>query len=173
MNVKYKYTKEQLEANVKQSTNMRHLLELMGVVPAGGNYKIMYRRLQEWNIDFSHWGTALQRQGHLKGKTHSIHNKTYPLKNILVKDYSGGTTTYKLKLRLLKANLLEKKCYNCNLTEWLGNPIPLELEHINGDNRDNRIENLTLLCPNCHAFTSTYRGKNKKMVRTVGFEPTL
>lgn len=161
MNVKYTYTKEQLETSAKQSINMRHLLELIGVNPSGGNYKTIQRRLQAWNIDVSHWGTALQRQGHMKGKTHNIHNKTYPLENILVKDYAGGTTSHKLKLRLLKARLFEKKCYNCNLTEWLGNPMPLELEHKNGDNKDNRIENLTLLCPNCHALTSTYRGKNK------------
>ena len=64
------------------------------------------------------------------------------------------------------------KCYNCNLTNWLGFNIPLELEHINGDNRDNRIENLILLCPNCHALTPTYRGKNKHKIGSSGRTPT-
>jgi predicted HNH restriction endonuclease len=49
----------------------------------------------------------------------------------------------------------------CNNTEWNGQPIPLELEHKNGNNQDNSLNNLCLLCPNCHAQTSTYRGKNK------------
>lgn len=53
------------------------------------------------------------------------------------------------------------KCESCGLSEWLGEPIPLELEHCNGDNKDNCKENLLLLCPNCHAKTEYYRGKNK------------
>lgn len=67
----------------------------------------------------------------------------------------------KLRIRLLQEKIFEHKCSNCNLSEWLNKPIPLELEHINGKSSDHRLENLTLLCPNCHSFTSTYRGKNK------------
>ena len=70
--------------------------------------------------------------------------------------------TYKLKLRLIREGLFEPKCYNCNLTSWRGHPVPLELEHKNGNPQDNSLDNLTLLCPNCHALTATYRGKNKK-----------
>ena len=70
--------------------------------------------------------------------------------------------TSKLRKRLIKEGYFEKKCYNCEKTIWLDKNIPLELEHKNGDRTDNRIENLTLLCPNCHAFTPHYRGKNKK-----------
>lgn len=62
------------------------------------------------------------------------------------------------------SNSLFHKCESCNLEEWLGNKIPLELDHINGVNNDNRIENLRILCPNCHALTPTYRGKNIKVV---------
>lgn len=53
------------------------------------------------------------------------------------------------------------KCETCSNTEWMGNPIPLELEHTDGNNRNNIKSNLKLLCPNCHAFTDFYRGKNK------------
>lgn len=52
-------------------------------------------------------------------------------------------------------------CEKCKRTEWEGEPISLELHHMNGDNRDNRIENLQLLCPNCHAQTDNYRGRKK------------
>jgi hypothetical protein len=51
-------------------------------------------------------------------------------------------------------------CESCNLTEWLNEPIPLELEHCDGDNKNNIKENLLLLCPNCHAKTKFYRGRN-------------
>mgnify|MGYP002814449186 CR=1 FL=1 len=66
----------------------------------------------------------------------------------------------RLKKRLLKEKIFIRKCYRCENTEWQGRPIPLELEHKNGDNRDHRIKNLTLLCPNCHALSKHYRGRN-------------
>ena len=67
-----------------------------------------------------------------------------------------------MKKRLLREGVFQRKCYGCDLTEWMGRPIPIELEHKNGDSTDNRLENLTLLCPNCHALTETYRAKNVK-----------
>ena len=67
-----------------------------------------------------------------------------------------------LKKRLIKEKGFEHKCYKCNLTEWQGKTIPIELEHINGIHSDNRIENITFLCCNCHALTDTYKGKNIK-----------
>ena len=86
--------------------------------------------------------------------------KIKDIKEILQKNINFGTNS--LKKRLIKENYFEHKCYKCNLTEWNGKPIPIELEHINGDRFDNTIENLTILCPNCHAQTETYRGKNKQ-----------
>lgn len=86
-------------------------------------------------------------------------------KKILLLDILKGLhpqyQSNKLRIRLLEEKVFEHKCYSCNLTEWLNKPIPLELEHINGKSSDHRLENLTLLCPNCHSFTDTYRGKNK------------
>jgi hypothetical protein len=160
--------KETLEVLVKQSYNMSSLLTLLNLIPKGGNYRVMNRKIKMWNIDISHWGTIKQRQGHLKGKTHDW-AKRIPLNEILVKNSTYGGGTYKLKNRLLKENIFEHKCYRCNNVDWLNNPIPLELEHINGDNTDNSRENLTLLCPNCHALTNTYRGKNKKHNETKKF----
>jgi 5-methylcytosine-specific restriction endonuclease McrA len=51
-------------------------------------------------------------------------------------------------------------CWGCNLSQWLGKPITLEIEHVNGNNGDNALSNLKILCPNCHAQTDTYKGKN-------------
>lgn len=66
----------------------------------------------------------------------------------------------KVRLKLLKEGYKEHKCECCGLTTWLDNPIPLELHHKDGDRYNNTLENFELLCPNCHAFTDTYRGKN-------------
>lgn len=72
----------------------------------------------------------------------------------------------KLRIRILEENIIEWRCNNCKMIEWLGNPIPLELNHINGVSSDHALNNLELLCPNCHSLTSTYRGKNKgRMVK--------
>lgn len=73
---------------------------------------------------------------------------------------SSYRSTYHLKDRLLKECVKEYKCECCGNTEWMGKPIALELHHVNGIKDDLRAENLQLLCPNCHAFTDNYRGKN-------------
>ena len=73
--------------------------------------------------------------------------------------YSNMT---KFKERLIKANLIEYKCSSCGITKWNGKPLTLQLHHINGNNRDNRLENLTFLCPNCHSQTDNFSGKNAR-----------
>ncbi len=67
-----------------------------------------------------------------------------------------------LRKRLLKEHFFPHQCQNCKNSKWLDKPIPLELEHIDGNHLNNLLSNLTLLCPNCHSLTSTYRGRNKK-----------
>lgn len=66
----------------------------------------------------------------------------------------------KVRKKLLEDGYKEHKCECCGNTKWMGQPIPLELHHIDGDRHNNIIENFQLLCPNCHAFTDSYRGKN-------------
>ena len=66
----------------------------------------------------------------------------------------------KVRIKLLAEGLKEHKCECCGLETWLDRPIPLELHHKDGDRHNNTIENFALLCPNCHAFTESYRGKN-------------
>lgn len=65
--------------------------------------------------------------------------------------------------RILRDNLIEYKCSECGITEYNNKPISLQLDHINGVNNDNRLENLRWLCPNCHSQTETYAGKNVKI----------
>ena len=94
----------------------------------------------------------------MKGKSH-----TWARRAKLQEVFEGKveyTSTFHFKNRLLKEGMFEHKCYGCQRTEWRGRPIPLELEHRDGNRRINAIENLTLLCPNCHALTGTHRGKD-------------
>ena len=145
---------DELKKLVQECITMTQLMRKLGYTANRGNSYILVKKyLNENNIDTSHF----------KGKSHGTSKtETYSLEDILVKDciYDNMTS---LKRRVLNAGLLEYKCHICGLTEWLGNPIVLQLDHINGDNRDNRIENLRLLCPNCHSQTETFcRKKNKK-----------
>ena len=101
-----------------------------------------------------------------KGTKKAPSAKKIPIDEILLGKHPQYQSN-KLRIRLIQEKIFEHKCYCCGNTEWQKNPIPLELEHKNGVSNDHRLENLTLLCPNCHSFTSTYRGKNTRLARMV------
>lgn len=87
-----------------------------------------------------------------------------PLDEILVENSTCGNNVH-LKNRLFDEGLLELVCCKCGIgPEWNGEPLSLQMDHINGINDDNRIENLRILCPNCHSQTPTFCGKHKKIV---------
>jgi len=83
--------------------------------------------------------------------------KTRPIEDYLSNKYPMQSD--KLKIRLIGENILDPCCSECTMEAWFGQPIPLELDHRNGDSNDNRLENLRLLCPNCHAQTANFRVK--------------
>jgi hypothetical protein len=154
--MKSKYTKEKIEEVVKVSLSIATCLRNLGARPVGGNYKWLKGLIKWYNIDISHF----TGQAWSKGKKSGLCSRTQPLNEILVED-SSFASSYKLKKRLFQEKIKDEICEQCLNTEWMGQPIPLELEHRNGVNTDHRIENLLILCPNCHAQTPFYRGKNK------------
>lgn len=154
------------EKIVKESFSIRESLIRLGLKPCGGNYSIFKKRVEELSIDISHF----KGKGHLRNSNHNWGNSRN-LDEILKE--SSHFNSYRLKNKLFKAGLLKNECNICGITEWQGMPISLHLDHINGINNDNRIENLRILCPNCHSQTSTYAGKNKNKIGVVGLEPTM
>ena len=149
-----KYTKEQFIEAVMNSTSMRRTLQKLGVAPFGGNYATARKHLKQLNLDTSHW----LGRGWARGK-----KLDYLIKPI--EDYYSGTrgiSTYKLKNRLLRDRILTHRCMKCNSIEWFDKPIPLELHHIDGNSKNNSLDNLQLLCPNCHTLTPNYRSKNNR-----------
>lgn len=149
---RHKYSVDDLKNAVKNSRSIAQVLDKLGIVPAGGNYQTVKRRIDKYSIDISHFGGQSWNKGQITGPKKPI--SFYLTKNSVVQ-------SFKLKKRLLSENIFEHQCCECHQTKWMNHPIPLELHHIDGDHYNNELSNLTLLCPNCHALTDNYRGKNK------------
>lgn len=150
-------TQKEIKSACKDSFSRQETLKTLGLNPhTGANISWIEKQIINYNIDTSHW----LGMGHLKNKSHNW-NEAIPLSEILVENskYLNGTN---IKKKLLKANLLKYQCYRCGINTWLNEPLSLQLEHKNGNHRDNRIENLCLLCPNCHSLTETFGSKNIK-----------
>jgi hypothetical protein len=157
-----RWTDEQLVAAVATSKSIARVLGLLGLIPAGGNYVHVQRRIDELGLDTRHftgmgWNVGLAFRP----------SPPVPLEEVLVKGRRTGS--HLLKKRLVAAGLKELRCELCGWAEKAPDGrIPVELDHINGDPSDNRLENLRILCPNCHSLQPTHRGLNKKSRRCAG-----
>lgn len=151
------WSDNQLRQVVPECRSYRSVLLKLGLIPAGGNYVQVKYRILELGIDINHF----TGQSWNKGLRYELGNRV-PLDVLLVAD--SRVQSFKLKQRLFKAGLKEPKCELCGWNKKaLDGRIPVELDHINGSRNDNRIENLRILCPNCHSLQSTHRGRNKKV----------
>ena len=148
-----RWTASDLGLAAKSSRSMRETLEMLGLRAPGGNYGNIARALNRLAIDTSHW----TGKGHRRGVREPVRGAA-PLDQILKR----GTTyqSNKLRRRLLKECIFEARCAVCGLDTWLGQAISLELDHIDGHRENNELPNLRLVCPNGHARTPTYRGRN-------------
>ena len=147
-------TKEEYENAAIRSFSIAGMCRTLGLKPSGGNYRIIHNAIVKYGISTRHFTGQGWNVG-LKFKPF----EAKPIDEILTTD--STYQSFKLKVRLIQEDIKQHICEQCGLTQWQGRPIPLELHHINGNNTDNRLENLLLLCPNCHALTECYRGKNK------------
>ena len=132
---------------VAESTTISQVLAFFGLPNRGQNYRTFRKRVAEEQIDTSHF---LGRSTLTTGKR--------PLSEVLADGVH--VQSWGLKRRLLSAGLLRDLCHECGLgTEWNKRRLFLHLDHINGKHTDNRLENLRLLCPNCHSQTENYSGR--------------
>ena len=144
-----KFSKEYVKNIVKQCSSIADFCRYVGWKPRGDNYRIFHKYVYEYDLDISHF------IGY-KSNTKKNNSEEYLIQN------SYKITSNRLLKKLLEEGKKEYKCECCGLSEWNGKSISLELHHINGEHYDNRIENIQVLCPNCHAQTENYRGKQGK-----------
>lgn len=152
---KRSWTDNQLRNAVNKSTSYRQVIEKLGLKPAGGNYDQIKKYIDEQNLNTNHFKGRAWNKG-LKFE----YKPRIPLDEILVED--SDYQSFKLKRRLFINGLKEKQCEECGWAKMTKEGyLPLELDHINGDSRDNRLSNLRVLCPNCHSLKPTHRGRNR------------
>jgi len=153
----WKIPKSELDKVVKNNSTFSSILKIYDLLPKGGNTRTLKNRLDHDNIDYSHI-----IQGKSSNKNRKFFVNKIPLIDVLVENssYNRG----RLKNRLINQNLLENKCSGCGLDPfWNGNKLILQLDHINGISNDNRLNNLRLLCPNCHSQTDTFANKKRRI----------
>ncbi len=154
MTRKRSWTEGELKKAVRESKSIRQVLCKLGLKMAGGNYSQVKKYIKELKIDKSHF----TGQAWNKGMT-GIGNFRIELRDVLVED--SDFQSYKLKKRLFSAGIKLQYCEECGWNKKTADGrLPLELDHINGNSKDNRLENLRVLCPNCHSLKPTHRGRN-------------
>jgi len=156
------WTDDDLEHAVRVSESIAGVLRTLGYQPSGGMHRYISAHIRRLALDTSHF----TGQAWARGKTLPPSPRARPLGEILVANsiYSSGH----LRRRLIRAGLKESRCEICGLDTWRGEPLPLALDHINGEPTDNRLENLRIVCPNCHALTETWCARNRRPRRPPG-----
>ncbi len=141
---------------IKRSCTVSEVMRFFEIKNHGGNYRTLQARIKKLNIETSHF--------YDKNKSSNLSRlmtKERLISEVLVKN--SKFNRFHLKKYLIAFNLLEYLCKKCeNSGEWMDSTLSLQLEHINGDNEDNQIENLCFLCPNCHSQTDTFAGKKRQ-----------
>ena len=150
-----KYNKQFLEEVVKKSKSVADVLRNLSLRPSGGNHAYLSKKIKEYQINTFHFS----KEPHNKGK---LSHKRKCAKQILVLKKSGNRErAFRLRRALIESNIAYK-CNQCQINSiWNNKELRLEVDHINENFLDNRIENLQFLCPNCHSQTDTWCGKNK------------
>lgn len=151
-----RYEKEFFAKQVADSLSFADVATKIGVVPKGSNYKTIQKYIKLYELDTTHF----LGQGWRKDLKHTEKIARIPLEDLLKENTNFKSDS--LKRRLVKEGIKEWKCEKCGITHWMGEEITLELHHINGNHFDNRLENLQILCPNCHSQTPTHNGKDRK-----------
>jgi len=144
---------DEFKKMVEDSNTLKEILEKLGLDTRGGNYRTLNKRLKRDNID-----TTKMKENLYKNR-----NVANPLKDEEIFCDAGVCRTSTIRRRIVKKKIFEYKCSECNICEWNGKELSLELDHIDGNPRNNCLKNLRFLCPNCHSQTVTWKCRKRKL----------
>ena len=154
-------SKNELQNILDTSYSQLEVLQKLGFERVSSNRLTLQDRIKKDGLCVKKWNEnrELKKKRNLEKLKRS---KVLPLKEILVEN-STYASSVNLKNRLINEGLLKNECVECGCRNmWNKKPISLQLDHIDGNHKDNRLENLRILCPNCHSQTETWGGKKKK-----------
>ncbi|MER6910624.1 HNH endonuclease [Streptomyces sp. NPDC000594] len=150
-----RHTEKTLRELAASADSIRDVVRGLGIAQVGGNHTHISRRMAELGIDTSHFTRPPGRRP-----------RGAPAGPLTLRDPESGRIPGRRLHRALLRSGVEDVCALCGTGDrWNGKPLRLEVDHVNGDWWDNRVENLRLLCPNCHAVTDTYRGRKRRTER--------
>ncbi|MFI8269782.1 HNH endonuclease signature motif containing protein [Streptomyces rubiginosohelvolus] len=156
-----RWTKEVLQAAVASSTTMCEVLRHLGVEVVGGQHTHISRRVKALGIDTSHFSAPVRSRDVRRRRPEDL---LVDQSQTLERRIPGE----RLKRAMIALGAPER-CSLCGTGRmWRDRPLPLEVDHIDGNWRNNRPQNLQLLCPNCHSTTDTYRGRGKGRRASAG-----
>lgn len=155
----YDYSKEDLQELLNTSNGYGDVLHKMGLNPKGGNPETLKKVIVEYKLDTTELDKN-RRAVFSKCAKNTMDLRCKDISELLQKNVRYSP--YKLLHRLYKEGLKEKRCERCKITEWEGEPISFHLHHKDGDRLNNELDNLQVLCPNCHSLTENFAGKATK-----------
>lgn len=155
----YKLTDNEFIDLVKSSLNISEVLFKLGYTTKGNSWG--YSQVKQRMIDLNLSGKDFRGKSAI---TFSNELKKIDKDKLFCKGSKHARNI--LRKTIIKENLIPYKCAICGIIEWQGKTLSLELDHINGENNDNRLENLRFLCPNCHSQTTTYGCRNQKITES-------
>lgn len=152
-----RYTKEIIQEAVNRSFCWAEACRQLNLQPSSGSQSYLKKRAMDFKVSFGHFWSISKLSARPK-KTLRKDIRSFLISN------GPFINSHALKVRLIRDGLKRHACESCGITRWMDRPTPLELHHVNGVKNDNRIENIQILCPNCHAMTPNHAGRKLKQL---------
>lgn len=159
----YQFTPSELQQLLDESNGYSDVLKKVGMNPKGNNPQTLKKIIEEYNLDITKMNN--NRKELFRKAAYETHKKTtIPISEIIIDNKHPNYSSFKLLKRLVEEKYKQYKCEICGINEWMGKSLSLQLHHLDGNRTNNLLENLIILCPNCHSQTDNFCGKNIKKI---------